>query len=140
MCGCVDDRREKFRTRCGVEWRRSIGAGTSRRIDSFGLQMIHRRSVYEPYRFDRLRERLSRNERSKIRKQKRGQQLVFVCPVRIRLREIPFFAPLLSSFPPPLPFSSSSRRPRCKNRHSRFAISLFSYLRYAATLLYGIIS
>lgn len=48
MCGCVDDRREKFRTRCGVEWRRSIGAGTSRRIDSFGLQMIHRRSVYEP--------------------------------------------------------------------------------------------
>lgn len=138
MCGCVDDRREKFRTRCGVEWRRSIGAGTSRRIDSFGLQMIHRRSVYEPYRFDRLRERLSRNERSKIRKQKRGQQLVFVCPVRIRLREIPFFAPLLSSFP--LPFSSSSRRPRCKNRHSRFAISLFSYLRYAATLLYGIIS
>lgn len=75
-----------------MEWR-CIGASTSRGINSFGLQ-IRLRTVS----FDQLRERLSRNERSKIRKeQKRGQQL---CPVSF---EIPFFTPLLSfRFPFPV--------------------------------------
>lgn len=75
-----------------MEWR-CIGASTSRGITSFGLQ-IRLRTVS----FDQLRERLSRNERSKIRKeQKRGQQL---CPVSF---EIPFFTPLLSfRFPFPV--------------------------------------
>ena len=78
-----------------MEWR-CVGASTSRGINSFGLQ-IRLRTVS----FDQLRERLSRNERSKIRKeQKRGQQLVSA-PFRSKFHFSPRFSPSVSRFPFP---------------------------------------
>ena len=79
-----------------MEWR-CVGASTSRGINSFGLQ-IRLRTVS----FDQLRERLSRNERSKIRKeQKRGQQLVSA-PFRSKFHFSPRFSPSVSRFPFPV--------------------------------------
>lgn len=109
--------KRKVRTRSNGVERRSIGASTSRRINSFGLQ-IHRRSVYEPYRFDQLRERLSRNERSKIKSRREVNCFApFVFDFVKFHFSLHFFSPLFLPLlrVPPF-FVSSSMRSRCKNR------------------------